>query len=111
MRRRRHVCTRVTCLRRSSFIRRPRPAGAASPANRRVLDLAHDLSDLTDFLRRLGLGSEDVRFDDPELIGVAPEWARGVAVASPEHAPELPLPEDLPRLYTIRMLLLTLLRQ
>lgn len=40
---------------------------------------------------------------------MAPGWARRLAVATLEHVPELPLPDDLPRLYTIRTLLLTML--
>ncbi|OEU90359.1 hypothetical protein DB35_03665 [Streptomyces abyssalis] len=52
----------------------PSPSGGRRvTANGRILGLAHGLSDLAEFLRRLGLNAEDVRFDDPELI----EWRRG----------------------------------
>ncbi|MCH6160442.1 hypothetical protein [Streptomyces marispadix] len=52
----------------------PSPSGGRRvTANGRILGLAHDLRDLAEFLRRVGMDPEEVRFDDPELI----EWRRG----------------------------------
>ncbi|NLU72478.1 hypothetical protein HCC61_07275 [Streptomyces sp. HNM0575] len=52
----------------------PSPSGGRRvTADGTILGLAHDLRDLAEFLRRVGLDPEDVRFDDPELI----EWRRG----------------------------------
>lgn len=52
----------------------PSPSGGRRvTANGSILGLAHDLRDLAEFLRRIGLDPNDVRFDDPELL----EWRRG----------------------------------
>jgi hypothetical protein len=52
----------------------PSPSGGRRVTARgNILGLAHNLRDFDEFLRRLGLDPDDVRFNDTELI----EWRGG----------------------------------